>query len=125
MDNAILCSIDSIGIPYHINRERNHVFLLKDRLNPEFRQAFLAISAGLLSMWIEKRNMGMYENTFQSNIDYDVRIVTDAVMQKVTLYVPLPVHDNASYVGRNIIDTGFSEDNPSLATDTFSMYQYA
>jgi hypothetical protein len=53
------------------------------------------------------------------------RIVTDAVLRNVTLYVPLPVHDNASYVGRNIIDTGFSEDDPSLATDTFSMYQYA
>ncbi|WP_164997870.1 hypothetical protein [Methanolobus psychrotolerans] len=43
----------------------------------------------------------------------------------VTLYVPLPVNDNASYVDRNIIDTGFSEDDPSLATDTFSIYQYA
>ncbi|MDW7732867.1 MAG: hypothetical protein SCH66_10630 [Methanolobus sp.] len=74
---------------------------------------FLVISAGLLSIWIDKRNREMYENTFRSDIDYDVRIVTDAVLQNVTLYIPLPAHNNTSAVGRNIIDTNFNEDDLS------------
>lgn len=74
---------------------------------------FLVVSASLLSIWIDKRSREMYEQSFQSEINYDVRIVTDSTLHNVTLYIPLPVVNNTSSVGQNIIDTNFNDQKSS------------
>lgn len=74
---------------------------------------FLVISAGLLNLWIEQRNKEMYEDSFRGNINYNVYITTDEILQNVTLYVPLPVHNNTSSVGQNILETNFNGGDPS------------
>jgi len=46
---------------------------------------------------------GLYENTYSSEYDYRVTIGTDSVLHNITLYLPLPVLEDKSKVGDEII----------------------
>lgn len=40
-------------------------------------------------------------------------LTTDSTLSNVTLYVPLPVINNTSSVGMDIVEHDFDDDNPS------------
>ncbi len=73
----------------------------------------LIVSAGVLAFWWEGQKQAMYEDSLHSGYDYDVTITTDSNLSNVTLYLPIPVRDNTSSVGRHIAENNFSSDDPA------------
>jgi hypothetical protein len=76
----------------------------------------MIISAGLLSFWWQEHKQAMYERSLMSSYDYDVELTTDSTLRNVTLYLPLPVINNTSSLGLDIIEHDFNADDdyPSL-----------
>jgi len=76
----------------------------------------MLISAGLLSFWWQEQKQAMYERSLMSSYGYDVELTTDSTLRNVTLYFPLPVINNTSSVGVDIIEHDFNADDdyPSL-----------
>jgi hypothetical protein len=71
------------------------------------------VSAGVLSFWWAGQRQAMYEDSFHSAYDYDVTFTTNSNLSNVTLYIPIPVMDNASSVGQDIVENKFNNDDPS------------
>lgn len=73
----------------------------------------LIISAGLLSIWWQNQKQQMYDSSFISSYDYDVMLTADSTLSNVTLYLPLPVINNTSSVGMDIVEHHFNNKDPS------------
>lgn len=73
----------------------------------------MIISVGLLSFWWQDQKQKMYDNSLRSSYDYDVMLTTDSALSNVTLYLPLPVTNNTSSMGMDIVDHHFNDDDPS------------
>ncbi|AKB32758.1 hypothetical protein MSSIH_2068 [Methanosarcina siciliae HI350] len=73
----------------------------------------LIISAVLLSTWWQDQKQRMYDRSLRSSYDYDVVLTTDSTLNNVTLYIPLPVINDTSYVGMDIIEQHFNNHDPS------------
>jgi hypothetical protein len=43
--------------------------------------------------------------------DYYIELTTDSTLSNVTLYLPLPVINNTSSVGMDILENGFNDDD--------------
>ncbi|AKB74093.1 hypothetical protein MSLAZ_0832 [Methanosarcina lacustris Z-7289] len=73
----------------------------------------IIISAVLLSTWWQDQKQRMYDRSLRSSYDYDVMLTTDSTLNNVTLYIPLPVINDTSYVGMDIIEHHFNNHDPS------------
>jgi hypothetical protein len=73
----------------------------------------IIISAGLLSFWWQDQKQKMYNSSLRSSYDYDVILTTDSTLSNVTLYLPIPVINNTSSVGMDIVEHNFNNDDPS------------
>jgi hypothetical protein len=73
----------------------------------------MIISAGLLSFWWQDQKQKMYDSSLMSSYVYNIMLTTDSTLSNVTLYVPLPVINNTSSVGMDIVEHDFNDDNPS------------
>lgn len=73
----------------------------------------IIISAGLLSIWWQDQKQKMYNRSLRSSYDYDVVLTTDSTLSNVTLYLPLPVINNTSSVGMDIVEHHFNNNEPS------------
>lgn len=63
---------------------------------------FLAL---LTALWTHHTNE-MYENSLQSDYDYRVSVDTSSTLHNVTLYLPLPVFENESLPGEELVSRG-------------------
>lgn len=73
----------------------------------------IIISAGLLSIWWQDQKQKMYNRSLRSSYGYDVVLTTDSTLSNVTLYLPLPVINNTSSVGVDIVEHHFNNNEPS------------
>lgn len=73
----------------------------------------IIISAGLLSFWWQDQKQKMYDNSLMSSYGYQIELTADSTLSNVTLYVPLPMLNNTSSVGMDIVETDFNKDDPS------------
>ena len=73
----------------------------------------MIISAGLLSFGWQDQKQKMYDSSFMSSYVYNIMLTTDSTLSNVTLYIPLPVINNTSSVGMDIIEHDFNNDDPS------------
>lgn len=73
----------------------------------------IIISVGLLSLWWQDQKQKMYDSSLRSSYDYNVRLTTDSTLSNATLYLPLPVINNTSSVGMDIIEHHFNSHDPS------------
>ncbi|WP_229390345.1 hypothetical protein [Methanosarcina sp. DH2] len=71
----------------------------------------IIISVVLLSFWWQDQKQRMYDRNRISSYDYYVELTTDSTLSNVTLYLPLPVINNTSSVGMDIIEHGFNDDD--------------
>jgi hypothetical protein len=69
----------------------------------------LIISAVLLSIWWQEQKERIYERNHMSSYDYRVELTTDSTLSNVTLYLPLPVINNTSSVGTDIVEHHFND----------------
>ena len=68
----------------------------------------IILSAGLLSFWWEDKKLEAYNSTFVGSYVYDIQITTDSPLNNITLFVPLPMLNNTSSVGQNIINSTYN-----------------
>jgi hypothetical protein len=73
----------------------------------------MIISIGLLSFWWQDQKQKLYDMSHRSSYDYDVMLTTDSTLSNVTLYLPLPVINNTSSVGMDIVEHHFNNNDPS------------
>lgn len=73
----------------------------------------IIIYAGLLSIWWQEQKQKLHDSSLTSSYYYIVIITTDSTLNNVTLYLPLPVINNTSSVGMDIIEHHFNNNNPS------------
>ena len=71
----------------------------------------IIISAGLLSIWWQDQKQNMYDRSLMSSYEYYIELATDSTLSNVTLYLPLPVINNTSSVGMDILEHGFNDDD--------------
>ncbi|AKB74090.1 hypothetical protein MSLAZ_0829 [Methanosarcina lacustris Z-7289] len=69
----------------------------------------IIISAVLLSIWWQEQKERIYERNHMSSYDYRVELTTDSTLSNVTLYLPLPVINNTSSVGTDIVENHFND----------------
>ncbi|MDQ1279392.1 MAG: hypothetical protein QG670_654 [Thermoproteota archaeon] len=74
---------------------------------------FMIISAGVLFFWWQAQKQILYSQSFKSSYGYHVELTADSTLSNVTLYLPLPVINNTSSVGMDIIEHDFNDDDPS------------
>jgi hypothetical protein len=55
----------------------------------------------------------MYDRSLRSSYDYNVMLTTDSTLSNMTLYLPLPVINNTSSVGMDIVENHFNNNDPS------------
>jgi hypothetical protein len=72
---------------------------------------FAILTVAASTFWINHQNQ-MYEDTFQSEYQYDVSIKTLQPLHNVTLYLPLPSDGNESFLSEALI----SENNLNKPT---------
>ena len=74
----------------------------------------IIISVGLLSIWWQDQKQNMYDRSLRNIYEYYVELTTDSTLNNVTLYLPLPVINNTSSVGLDLLNGGFNDnDDPS------------
>lgn len=73
----------------------------------------MIISVVLLSFWWQDQKQKMYDRSLRSSYDYNVMLTTDSTLSNVTLYLPLPVINNTSSVGTDIVEHHFNNNDPS------------
>ncbi|RXA14367.1 hypothetical protein EQO05_15200 [Methanosarcina sp. MSH10X1] len=66
-----------------------------------------------MSIWWQDQKQKMYDRSLRSSYDYDVMLTTDSTLSNMTLYLPLPVINNTSYVGMDIVEHHFNNNEPS------------
>lgn len=72
----------------------------------------LIVAAGMLALWWDKKSDEMYQDSFQSSYNYEVSIKTNNTLGNVTLYIPLPVLENSSSVGEEMVTKDFYANAP-------------
>jgi hypothetical protein len=55
----------------------------------------------------------MYDSSLMSSYDYNAILTVDSTLSNLTLYLPLPVINNISSVGANIVEHHFNNNDPS------------
>lgn len=73
----------------------------------------MIVSAGLLSFWWQDLKQKRYESSLTSSYEYRIELTADSILSNVTLYIPLPVINNTSSVGMDIIEHDFNKGDPS------------
>jgi len=68
----------------------------------------LAVIVLLSCAWMYHTH-NLYEGTYRSEYRYEVTVRTDSVLHNVTLYVPLPVFEEKSKIGCEIIEKNASK----------------
>lgn len=58
----------------------------------------IAVIVALVSLWMYHAHR-LYEESYRSEYHYGIRIQTDSVLHNVTLFVPLPVFEEKSKIG--------------------------
>lgn len=59
----------------------------------------------VLGSWhVETQSKKMYNDSLMSNYEYDIIIESNKTLQNVTLYLPIPVFDNESEVGLEMVN---------------------
>lgn len=71
----------------------------------------IIISAALLSIWWQDQKQRIYDRNHISSYDYYIELTTDSTLSNITLYLPLPVINNTSSVGVDILEHGFNDDD--------------
>ncbi len=56
------------------------------------------------SMYLENESEEMYNDSLMSNYEYDIIIESNRTLQNVTLYLPVPVFENESEIGLEIVN---------------------
>jgi hypothetical protein len=62
--------------------------------------------------YLENQKNDMYNDSLMSNYEYDISITSDTNLQNVTMYLPVPVFENESKVGLEMVNGDYS-DKPS------------
>lgn len=65
---------------------------------------FILLLLVLGSMYLENRNEEMYNDSLMSNYEYDIIIESSSTLQNVTLYLPVPVFENESEIGLEMVN---------------------
>jgi len=65
---------------------------------------FILLLLVLGSMYLENRNEEMYNDSVMSNYEYNINIESNRTLQNVTLYLPIPVFENKSEVGLEMVN---------------------
>ncbi|MGB9940175.1 hypothetical protein [Methanosarcina sp.] len=65
----------------------------------------LVLGASLLYYHTDR----LYHDSFTSSYDYGVTLRTDSELKNVTFYLPLPVYENESEIGKELISRGLQE----------------
>jgi len=68
----------------------------------KFGIGIIVVVVVVAGLWMYHTH-GLYENTYSSEYGYRVTIETDSVLHNITLYLPLPVLEEKSKVGDEII----------------------
>jgi len=68
--------------------------------------AGIVIFLVLLTVFWTYHTNNMYENSLQSDYDYRVSVDTRSTLHNVTLYLPLPVFENKSPLGEELVSRG-------------------
>lgn len=63
---------------------------------------FLLLVLG--SMYLENQTEEMYNDSLMSNYEYSITIESSRALQNVTLYLPVPVFENESEIGLEIVN---------------------
>ena len=71
------------------------------------------ITVGLLSFLWDEQMVEMHEESFKGSYVYSVSLTTNETLSNVTLYIPIPIENNESHVGQDIIKKNFNEDSTS------------
>lgn len=64
------------------------------------------------SWYVKTQNEKMYNDSLMSHYDYSITITSNSTLQNVTLYLPVPVFENESEIGLEIVN-GDYYNNPS------------
>ncbi|HII90962.1 MAG TPA: hypothetical protein HA262_02010 [Methanosarcina sp.] len=56
------------------------------------------------SMYLKNENEEMYNDSLMSNYEYDITLESNRTLQNVTLYLPVPVFENESKVGLEMVN---------------------
>ncbi len=56
------------------------------------------------SWYVETQNEKMYNDSLMSNYEYDIIIESNSTLQNVTLYLPIPVFENESDIGLEMVN---------------------
>lgn len=73
----------------------------------------IIISAGLLSIGWQNQKQRLHDSSLMSSYNYNVILTKDSTLSNVTLYLPLPVINNTSPVGMDIVEHHFNNNDPS------------
>ena len=73
----------------------------------------IVMSAVLLSFWWQDQKQKLYDMSHRSSYHYEVMLTRDSTLKNVTLYLPLPVINNTSSVGMDIVEHHFNNKDPS------------
>ncbi|HEY3388174.1 MAG TPA: hypothetical protein VGK38_01275 [Prolixibacteraceae bacterium] len=65
---------------------------------------FVLLLLALGSFYLENRNEKMYNNSIMSNYEYNIIVETNRTLQNVTLYLPVPVFENKSEIGLEMVN---------------------
>jgi len=65
---------------------------------------FVLLLFVMSSMCLGNRKDEMYNDSLMSNYEYDITITSNSSLQNVTLYLPVPVFENKSEVGLEIVN---------------------
>lgn len=65
---------------------------------------FVLLLLVLGSMYLENRNEEMYNNSLTSSYNYDITIESNRTLQNVTLCLPVPVFENESEIGLEMVN---------------------
>ena len=56
------------------------------------------------SLYMENQSEKMYNDSLMSSYDYSITITSNSTLQNVTLYLPVPVFDNKSGIGLEMVN---------------------
>lgn len=65
---------------------------------------FVLLLFMLGSWYMEIQSEKMYNDSFMSNYEYDIIIESNSTLQNVTLYLPVPVFDDESEIGLEMVN---------------------
>ncbi|HPS89990.1 MAG TPA: hypothetical protein PLC35_08490, partial [Methanosarcina vacuolata] len=65
---------------------------------------FILLLLVLGSIYLENQNEKMYNDSLMSNYEYNIIIESNSTLQNVTLYLPVPVFENESEVGLEMVN---------------------